>query len=145
MGFGLEELLNIRDMASEFESASHDLPAGSSDDKHHLVKMVLDRLRETRFLEKEIESLEKEKSMLQQEIVQQTEIYMKHMESAAEKALVRIVDYSKQAIQSNGMEVQFKKQMDASHTSSNVIDSENSAPEATKVNQEISSEAIEEG
>lgn len=145
MGFGLEELLNIRDMASEFESASHDLSAGSSDDKHHLVKMVLDRLRKTRFLEKEIESLKKEKSMLQQEIVQQTEIYMKHMESAAEKAIARIVDYSKQAIQSNGMEVQSKKQMDASHTSSKVIDSENSAPAATKVNQEISSEAIEEG
>ncbi len=71
--------------------------AGSSDDKHHLVKMVLDRLRKTRFLEKEIESLEKEKSMLQQEIVQQTEIYMKHMESAAEKAIVRIADYCKQA------------------------------------------------
>ncbi|MGH9987101.1 MAG: hypothetical protein ACRD8W_24405 [Nitrososphaeraceae archaeon] len=68
MGFGLEELLNIRDMASEFESASHDLPAGSSDDKHHLVKMVLDRLRETQFLKKEVESLEKEKSLLQQEI-----------------------------------------------------------------------------
>ena len=82
--------------------------------------------------------------MLQQEIVQ-TEIYKKYMESAAEKAIVRIIDYCKQTIQLNGMEVQSKKQMDASHTSSNVIDYENSAPAATKVNQEISSEAIEEG
>jgi hypothetical protein len=37
-------------MASEFESASHDLSSGgSSNDKHPLVKMVLERLRETRF------------------------------------------------------------------------------------------------
>jgi chaperonin cofactor prefoldin len=141
MGFGFEELLNIKDMASEFEAASDVRSAGSAIDKDPLVRMVIDRLRKSRFLEKEIESLENQKSMLQQEIVQQTEIYTKHLETAGEKAIERIVDYSKRAIESIGnMEDLSKKQ-----TSSSVSDSDNSAPAATKVNQEISSEAIKEG
>jgi len=145
MGFGLEELLNIRDMASEFEATSHDLSsAGPSNDKYPLVKIVLDRLRETRFLEKEIESLENQKSMLQQEIVQQTEIYTKYMESAAEKAIERIVDFSKRAIESIGSERQSKKQMETSLSSSSVSDSRNSAATSTEEKQEDSTEAIKE-
>jgi hypothetical protein len=129
-------------MASEFESASHDLSSGgSSNDKHPLVKMVLDRLRETRFLEKEIESLENQKSMLQQEIVQQ-QIYTKYMETADEKAIERIVDYSKRAIESIGSERHSKKQMEASLTSSNVSDSRNSVATSTEEKQEDSTEAI---
>jgi hypothetical protein len=61
MGFGLEELVNITNMASEFEAANHNIHRDSLDDKCYLVKMILDRLRETQFLKKEIESLEKEK------------------------------------------------------------------------------------
>jgi hypothetical protein len=65
MGFGLEELVNIRNMASELEAANHNIPRDSLDDKRYLVKIVLDRLRETQFLKKDIESLEQEKSLLQ--------------------------------------------------------------------------------
>jgi len=140
MGFGLQELLNIKDIASEFEAASDIHSAGSATDKNPLVRMVMDRLRKSRFLEKEIESLENQKSMLQQEIVQQTEIYTKYMETAAEKAIERIVDYSKRAIESIGNTEESKKQ-----TSSSVSDSDNSAPAAAKLNQEFSSEAIREG
>jgi len=78
---------------------------------------------------------------IQQEIVQQTEIYTKYMETAAEKAIERIVDYSKRAIESiDNTEDRSKKQ-----TSSSVSDSDNSAPAAAKLNQEFSSEAIKEG
>ncbi len=141
MGFGLQELLNIKDIASEFEAASDIHSSGSATNKNPLVRMVMDRLRKSRFLEKEIESLENQKSMLQQEIVQQTEIYTKYMETAAEKAVERIVDYSKRAIESiDNTEDRSKKQ-----TSSSVSDSDNSAPAAAKLNQEFSSEAIKEG
>jgi chaperonin cofactor prefoldin len=140
MGFGLEELVNIRNMASEFMVASHNYPCDSLEDKRYLVKMVLDRLRETQFLKKEVESLEKKNSMLQQEIVQQTEIYTKFMESAAEKAIERVVDYSKRAIQSICTEGLSEKQIEGSQTLSIVSNSKDSAPAASKVNQDTSSE-----
>jgi hypothetical protein len=136
MGFGLEELVNIRNMASEFEAANHNIPRDSLDDKRYLVKMVLDRLRDTQFLKKEIESLEKEKSFLQQEIVQQTEIYTKFMESAAEKAIEKVVEYSKQAIQSIYKGDLSEKQTQDSQ-SLRMTSNSNSA---SKVNQNIISE-----
>ena len=116
IGFGLEELVNIRNMASEFEAASHNILNESLDNKHYLAKMVLDRLRETQLLKKEVESLEKEKRLLQQEIVQQTEIYTKFMESAAERAIEKVVDYSKRAIQSIYTEDLSEKQIEGSQT-----------------------------
>lgn len=140
MGFGLEELVNIRNMASEFEAANHNIPRDSLHDKRYLVKMVLDRLRETQFLKKEIESLEKEKSLLQQEIAQQTEIYTKFMESASEKAIEKVVDYSRRAIQSICTGDLSEKQTEGSRTLPKVSDS-NSTP---KVIQDISSETKSE-
>ena len=136
MGFGLEELVNIRNMASEFEAARHNIPKDSLDDKRYLVKMVLDRLRETQFLKKEIESLEKEKNVLIQEIAQQTEIYTKFMESAAEKAIEKVVDYSKRAIQSIYTGDLSEKQVDGSQTLP-IVSNSNST---SKVIQDISSE-----
>jgi hypothetical protein len=136
MGFGLEELVNIRNMASEFEAASQNIPRDSLDDKRYLVKMVLDRLRDTQFLKTEIESLEKEKGLLQQEIVQQTEIYTKFMESAAEKAIEKVVEYSKQAIQSIYKGDLSKKQTEGSQP---LPITSNSNP-ASNVNQDIISE-----
>jgi hypothetical protein len=136
MGFGLEELVNIRNMASEFEAARHNIPRDSLDDKRYLVKMVLDRLRETQFLKKEIESLEKEKNLLIQEIAQQTEIYTKFMESAAEKAIEKVVDYSKRAIQSIYTGDLSEKQAEGSQTLP-IVSNSNSA---SKVIQDISSE-----
>src|SRR5919106_3675951 len=100
MGLGLEELVIIRNMALELERTGHNIPNDSLGNTGYLLKIVLDRLRETQFLKKEVESLEQEKSMLQQEIAQQTEIYTKYMESAAEKAIEKVVDYSRWAIQS---------------------------------------------
>jgi hypothetical protein len=141
MGFGLEELVNIRNMASEFEAASHNIPNDSLDNKHYLAKMVLDRLRETQFLKKEVESLEKEKSLLQQEIVQQTEIYTKFMESAAEKAIEKVVDYSKRAIKSICTEDLSEKQTEGSQTLP-IVSNSNSA---SKVNQDISYETKSRG
>ncbi len=102
--------------------------------------MVLDRLGETQFLKKEVESLEKEKNLLQQKIVQQTEIYTKFMESAAEKAIERVVDYSKRAIQSICTEDFSEKQIEGSQTLPTVSNSKDSAPATSKVNQDISSE-----
>jgi hypothetical protein len=136
MGFGLEELVNIRNMASEFVAASQNIPRNSLDDKRYLVKMVLDRLRDTQFLKTEIEFLEKEKSWLQQEIVQQTEIYTKFMESAAEKAIEKVVEYSEQAIQSIYKGDLSKKQKDGSQP---LPITSNSNP-ASNVNQDIISE-----
>lgn len=136
MGFGLEELVNIRNMASEFEAARHNIPKDSLDDKRYLVRMVLDRLRETQFLKKEIESLEKEKNVLIQEIAQQTEIYTKFMESAAEKAIEKVVDYSKRAIQSIYTGDLSEKQVDGSQTLP-IVSNSNST---SKVIQDISSE-----
>ncbi len=141
IGFGLEELVNIRNMASEFEAASHNIPNDSLDHKRYLPKMVLDRLRETQFLKKEVESLEKEKRLLQQEIVQQTEIYTKFMESAAEKAIEKVVDYSKRAIQSIYTEDLSEKQIEGSQTLLKVSNSNS----ASKVNQDISSETKSRG
>ena len=136
MGFGLEELVNIRNMASEFEAANHNIPRDSLDDKRYLVKMVLDRLRETQFLKKEIESLEKEKSLLQQEIAQQTEIYRKFMESASEKAIEKVVDYSRRAIQSIYTGDLSVTQTEGSQT----LPIASNSNSASKVNQAISSE-----
>ena len=141
IGFGLEELVNIRNMASEFEGASHNIPNDSLDHKRHLAKMVLDRLRETQFLKKEVESLEKEKRLLEQEILQQTEIYTKFMESAAEKAIEKVVDYSKRAIQSIYTEDLSEKQIEGSQTLPKVSNSNS----ASKVNQDISSETKSRG
>jgi hypothetical protein len=141
MGFGLEELVNIRNMASEFEAARHNIPRDSLDEKRYLVKMVLDRLRETQFLKKEIESLEKEKNLLIQEIAQQTEIYTKFMESAAEKAIEKVVDYSKRAIQSIYTGELSEKQAEGSQTLP-IVSNSNSA---SKVNQDISSETNSRG
>lgn len=141
MGFGLEELANIRNMASEFEAASHNIPNDSLDNKRYFAKMVLDRLRETQFLKKEVESLEKQKSMLQQEIVHQTEIYTKFMESAAEEAIEKVVDYSKRAIQSICTEELSEKQTEGSQTLPKVSNSNS----ASKVNQDISSETKSRG
>jgi hypothetical protein len=141
MGFGLEELVNIRNMASEFEAAGHNIPRDSVDDKRYLVKMVLDRLRDTQFLKKEIESLEKEKNLLIQEIAQQTEIYTKFMESAAEKAIEKVADYSKRAIQSIYTGDLSEKQAEGSQTLP-IVSNSNSA---SKVNQDISSETNSRG
>jgi hypothetical protein len=136
MGFGLEELAIIRNMASEFEAASHNIPRDSFDDKRYLVKMVLDRLRDTQFLKLEVESLEKEKSLLRQEIVQLAMIYTKFMESAAEKAMEKVADNCKQAIQSIRTEKLFEKQLENSQTLPIVSNSDSSS----KVNEDISSE-----
>jgi hypothetical protein len=141
MGFGLEELVNIRNMASEFEAASHNIPNDSLDNRRYLGKVVLDRLRETQFLKKEVESLEKEKSLLQQEIVQQTEIYTKFMESAAEKAIEKVVDYSKRAIKSIYTKELSEKQTEGSQTLP-IVSNSNST---SKVNQNISSETKSRG
>jgi hypothetical protein len=130
MGFGLEELVNIRNMASEFEAASHNFPRDSLDNNRCFAKMVLDRLRESQFLKKEVESLEKEKCLLQQEISQQTEIYTKFMESAAEKAIERVVDYSRRAINS----------IYTGDLSSQILPTVSTSNSASKVHQDISSE-----
>jgi hypothetical protein len=141
MGFGLEELANIRNMSSEFEAASHNIPNDSLVNKRYIAKTVLDRLRETQFLKKEVQSLEQEKSMLQQEIAQQTEIYTKFMESAAEKAIEKVVDYSTRAIQSIYTDSLFEKQAEGSQ---NLPIASNSNSES-KVNQDISSETKSRG
>ena len=150
MGFGLEELLSIREMAKEFEVASQkqSSTASSSEENLPLVKLALKRLRESRLLEQEVESLREEKTILQQEIIQQNEIYTKHMESAAEKAIERVVDYSKKAIQSISSEKGLGKQIESSGVSPilvpfNVNDSVNSTATPAEENQEVSdSEAI---
>ena len=103
--------------------------------------MVLDRLRETQFLKKEVKTLEKEKRLLEQEILQQTEIYTKFMESAAEKAIERVVDYSKRAIQSIYTEDLSEKQIEGSLTLHKVSNSNS----ASEVNQDISSETKSRG
>jgi hypothetical protein len=138
MGFGLEELAIIRNMASEFEVASHNIPRDSFDDKRYLVKMVLNRLRDTQFLKLEVESLEKEKSLLRQEIVQLAMIYTKFMESAAEKAMEKVADNCKQAIQSIRTKKLFEKQLENSQTLP--IVSNSNSDSSSKVNEDISSE-----
>ena len=77
-----------------------------------------------------------EKGLLQQEIAQQTEIYTKFMESASEKAIEKVVDYSRRAIQSIYTNDLSEKQTEGSRTLPKVNDS-NSTP---KVIQDISSE-----
>jgi len=79
--------------------------------------------------------------LLQQEIVQQTEIYTKFMESAAEKAIEKVVDYSKRAIQSICTEELSEKQTEGSQTLPKVSNSNS----ASKVNQDISSESKSRG
>ena len=137
MGLGLEELVIIRNMALELERTGHNIPNDSLGNTGYLLKIVLDRLRETQFLKKEVESLEQEKSMLQQEIAQQTEIYTKYMESAAEKAIEKVVDYSRRAIQSIYPVDLSEKQAMGSQTLALTSNSNS----ASSVNQDISSES----
>jgi hypothetical protein len=136
MGLGLEELVIIRNMALELERTGHNIPNDSLGNTGYLLKIVLDRLRETQFLKKEVESLEKEKSLLQQKIAQQTEIYTKFMESAAEKAIENVVDYGKRAIQSIYTGDLSEKQTEGSQTLP-IVSNSNSK---SKVNRDISSE-----
>jgi hypothetical protein len=84
----------------------------------------------------EVESLEKEKSLLRQEILQLAMLYTKFMESAAEKAMEKVVDNCKQAIQSICTEKLSEKHLEGSQTLPIVSNSDSSS----KVNEDNSSE-----